>query len=43
MRTYSYLNLLEVLHIKKRFENNLAVNAIDLETMLQNFGGLTFF
>lgn len=35
--------LLDVLYLKNRIKDSLAVQILDLHTVLQNFDGLTFF
>jgi len=42
-RGFSYMALLDVLYLKNRIKDSLAVQILDLHTVLQNFDGLTFF
>ncbi len=43
IRTFTFINLIDVLDIQKKEQENLYINKIDENSMVQNFNGLTFF
>ena len=43
LRTYSGINLMDFSDILERESDGLHTDVIDIETMLSNFNGMTFF
>jgi len=42
-RTYTYINMIDIVEIRKKQRLNLYVGELDFETVLQNINGLGFF